>query len=42
MTDSITRLNGALEGRYHVEREIGGGDMATVYLAEFKTAAEAR
>ena len=34
MTDPITRLNGALEGRYAVEREIGEGGMATVYLAE--------
>ena len=34
MTDPITRLNAALEGRYCVEREIGEGGMATVYLAE--------
>ena len=25
MTDPITRLNAALEGRYRVEREIGAG-----------------
>ena len=25
MTDSISRLNAALEGRYRVEREIGEG-----------------
>ena len=32
-TDRITRLNAALEGRYAIEREIGEGGMATVYLA---------
>ena len=34
MTDTITRLNAALEGRYAIDREIGEGGMATVYLAE--------
>ena len=29
----ITRLNAALEGRYEIEREIGEGGMAIVYLA---------
>ncbi|HSQ30326.1 MAG TPA: protein kinase, partial [Gemmatimonadaceae bacterium] len=29
----ITQLNSALAGRYEIEREIGAGGMATVYLA---------
>ena len=33
MSDAITRLNAALEGRYTIEREFGEGGMATVYLA---------
>ncbi len=33
MTDAIGRLTSALEGRYSIERELGQGGMATVYLA---------
>ncbi len=34
MSDAVARLNAALEGRYTIERELGEGGMATVYLAE--------
>ena len=34
MSDPVTRLNAALQGRYRIEREIGEGGMATVYLAD--------
>jgi serine/threonine-protein kinase len=34
MSDPVTRLNAALEGRYVIERELGEGGMATVYLAQ--------
>jgi serine/threonine-protein kinase len=34
MTSPIDRLTTALAGRYVVERELGAGGMATVYLAE--------
>ena len=33
-SDPIARLNAALQGRYRIEREIGEGGMATVYLAD--------
>ena len=34
MSNPISRLNAALEGRYAIERELGEGGMATVYLAK--------
>ena len=33
-SDPITRLNRALEGRYKIDRELGEGGMAMVYLAD--------
>src|SRR4029079_17783459 len=33
MSDVLTRLTTALETRYRIEREVGVGGMATVYLA---------
>jgi serine/threonine-protein kinase len=32
--DALDRLNAALADRYHIERELGTGGMATVWLAE--------
>ncbi len=34
MTDAVQRLASALADRYRIERELGQGGMATVYLAE--------
>ena len=35
MTDAtVGRLNAALEGRYAIDRELGEGGMAMVYLAD--------
>ncbi len=34
MSDPLTRLNAALEGHYSIERELGHGGMAMVFLAE--------
>ncbi len=34
MTDPLSRLSAALADRYRIERELGQGGMATVYLAE--------
>jgi serine/threonine-protein kinase len=34
VTQQTDRLNAALTGRYEIERELGAGGMATVYLAE--------
>src|SRR5881397_3633712 len=33
MPDALSNLTGALADRYRVERELGAGGMATVYLA---------
>ncbi len=34
MTDQLDRLKAALADRYKIERQLGVGGMATVYLAE--------
>ncbi len=41
MTDP-TRLTAALADRYRIERELGAGGMATVYLAQDLQATTAR
>ena len=35
--DALDRLKAALADRYTVERELGAGGMATVYLARART-----
>ncbi len=43
MPDPVAHLNAALEGRYAIERELGEGVMATVYLAQdLNTSARSR
>jgi serine/threonine-protein kinase len=34
MTDTLTRLTAAIADKYTIERELGQGGMATVYLAQ--------
>ena len=34
MTDAVVALTAALADRYRIERELGQGGMATVYVAE--------
>src|SRR5215831_18413941 len=34
MSDSLPRLTAALADRYRIDRELGSGGMATVYLAQ--------
>ncbi len=34
MSDAVAGLNAALAGRYSIERQLGEGGMATVYLAK--------
>src|SRR6187551_2124754 len=34
LSEPLERLRAALADRYHLERELGAGGMATVYLAE--------
>ncbi len=41
MTEAMERLKTALEDRYAIERELGSGGMATVYLAQALPSAEA-
>ena len=34
MSERLEELKAALKGRYEIERELGHGGMATVYLAQ--------
>ena len=35
MSDPVTRLNAALEGRYVIERELGEGGMARLFVHDY-------
>ncbi len=42
MSDPITRLNAALEGRYRFERELGEGGMAILKIGPETTPTDGR
>jgi len=42
MQDVVARLTAALADRYRIERELGAGGMATVYLAPARQQGTAR
>ena len=37
MFDAVSPLNAAVEGRYAIERELGEGGMAAVFMADAPT-----